>query len=448
MSNAGLPGDRRAERRPWLVSAALAALLFAAVPALAGTQVRAVNLAISGNSAELGIDLSRATSYSLFTLAHPRRVVIDLRHAKLLRSARLPRAAGVIAGIRAGPRPQGGLRLVLQLTRALPVSAHWTFPGHGAAPRLAVAIGRPGAGGAIAASVGPASVGRATGGHASDGPAASLPQPQPVAAAHAPLDSNRDVIIAIDAGHGGQDPGAIGRDGTEEKNVTLAIARALARRIDEEPGMRAVLTRNRDVFLPLRERLRRAREAHADMFVSVHADSVRDEGVSGASVYVLSEHGATDEAARWLAERENAADRLGGVSLADKGSTLASVLLDLAQSASISASMTAAQGVLAALERVGQVRKSSVQQAGFVVLKSPDIPSMLIETAYISNPVDARRLRAPSEQQQLAGAIFIGLRSYFEQHPPTGTRFARERAEGTGPVLAGTAGAPATSIAP
>ncbi len=424
------------------MSAATAWVLFASVPALAGTQVRAVNLAVSGNEAELGVDLSRATGYSLFTLAHPRRVVIDLRHATLLRSARLPRAAGVVAGIRAGPRPQGGLRLVLQLTAALPVSAHWAFPGHGTAPRLAIVIGRPGRAAANAEGVGPA-----------DGsPAASLPQPQlqpqPVVAAHAPLDSNRDVIIAVDAGHGGQDPGAIGRDGTEEKTVTLAIARALARRIDDEPGMRAVLTRNRDVFLPLRERLRRAREAHADMFVSVHADSVRDEAVSGASVYVLSEHGATDEAARWLAERENAADQLGGVSLADKGSTLASVLLDLAQSASISASMTAAQGVLAALERVGQVRKGSVQQAGFVVLKSPDIPSMLVETAYISNPVDARRLRAPSEQQQLAGAIFIGLRSYFEQHPPTGTRFARERADGVGPVLAGTAGAPATSIIP
>lgn len=438
MSDAGIPGDRAAEQRPWLVSAALALLLIASAPVLAGTQVRAVSLSASGDSAALGIDLSRATSYRLFTLAHPHRVVIDLRHATLLHSARLPRGAGVVAAVRAGSRTQGGLRLVLQLTAALPVSAHWTFPGRGTAPRLAIMIGRPGPAEANAAEVGTAN----------GAPPPSLPRPQSVIAAHAPLGSNRDVIIAVDAGHGGQDSGAIGPDGTEEKTVTLAIARALARRIDAEPGMRAVLTRDRDVFLPLRERSRRAREAQADMFVSVHADSVRDEAVSGASVYVLSEHGATDEAARWLAERENAADRLGGVSLADKGSTLASVLLDLTQSWSISASMTAAQGVLAALERVGQVRKVNVQQAGFVVLKSPDIPSMLVETAYISNPADERRLRTPSEQKQLADAIFIGLRSYFEQHPPTGSRFAQERADGVGPVLAGTAGAPGASIVP
>ncbi len=407
------------------------------MPARAGTEVRAVRLSVSGNAAELGVDLSRATSYKLFTLAHPHRVVIDLRHATLLHSAHLPRAAGVVAGVRAGSRPQGGLRLVIELTAALPVSAHWTFPGHGTVPRLAVAIGRPGPAQANADDV-----------DAVSGGLAASPRPQPVVAAHAPLGSNRDVIIAVDAGHGGQDPGATGRDGTEEKTVTLAIARALASRIDAEPGMRAVLTRDRDVFLPLRERLRRAREAQADLFVSVHADSVRDEAVSGASVYILSEHGATDEAARWLADRENAADRLGGVSLADKGSRLASVLLDLVQTESISASMTAAQGVLTALERVGQVRKTSVQQAGFVVLKSPAIPSMLVETAYISNSVDERRLRSPSEQKQLAGAIFVGLRSYFEQHPPTGSRFARERADGVGPVLAGTAGAPGPSIVP
>jgi len=180
--------------------------------------------------------------------------------------------------------------------------------------------------------------------------------------------------------------------------------------------------------------------AKADLFVSVHADSIRNPAVSGASVYVLSERGATDESARWLAERENAADLMGGVSLTDKDNTLASVLLDLSQSANISASMVAAQGVLGALDRVGEVRKPSVQQAGFVVLKSPDIPSMLVETAYISNPAEESRLKTASHQGKLANAIFSGLRNYFERNPPPGTRFASLRRE----TMASLASAPAT----
>jgi N-acetylmuramoyl-L-alanine amidase len=253
------------------------------------------------------------------------------------------------------------------------------------------------------------------------------------------VDSDRDVVVAVDAGHGGQDPGATGRGGTREKDVVLAIARALAARINGEPGMRAVLTRNRDEFLVLRERIRRARVAKADMFISVHADSIANRDVSGASVYVLSERGASNETARWLAERENAADLMGGVSLDDKDNTLASVLLDLSQSANISASMTAAQRVLAQLDGVGQVRKSEVQQAGFVVLKSPDIPSMLVETAYISNPSEELRLRNPRQQAGVADAIFSGVRSYFERNPPAGTRFALERHSTVASVAASSA---------
>jgi len=247
-----------------------------------------------------------------------------------------------------------------------------------------------------------------------------------VRASHAPGDGNRDVVIAVDAGHGGEDPGAIGHGGTREKDVTLAIARALAHRLDAEPGMRAILTRDRDEFLELRERIRRARVARADMFISVHADSIADRSVTGASVYVLSVHGASSEAARWLAERENAADLLGGVRLDDKGA-LAPVLLDATQSEIIGVSATAAERVVTALESVGEVRKAQVQQAGFVVLKSPDIPSMLIETAYISNPQEERRLRSSSQQERLADAIAGGVRSYFVQNPPDGTRFKQQR---------------------
>lgn len=419
------------------------------MPALAGSVVRGVSLAATASGAALRVDLSRATRYRLFTLAHPRRVVIDFSHARLLRSARLPRAGGVVDAIRRGARPDGGLRLVLQLRSALPARAYWTFPGHGTAPQLVVVIGRARA---LARRVAALVSARPMYPRAARSPprvqrTVLLPATaQAVWAAHAPLDTGRDIVIAVDAGHGGQDPGAIGPGGLEEKTVTLEIARALAARIDAEPGMRAVLTRDRDVFLPLRERLRIARAAKADLFVSIHADSVHDESVSGSSVYVLSLHGATDEAARWLAERENAADLLGGVSLANKGTRLASVLLDLTQTASISASMTAAEGVLGSLERVAPVCKTRVQQAAFVVLKSPDIPSMLVETAYISNPADERRLRNPRDRRRLADAIFAGLRRYFEQHPPTGTRFAFERAAGVDGVLAGASRGPATSL--
>jgi N-acetylmuramoyl-L-alanine amidase len=260
---------------------------------------------------------------------------------------------------------------------------------------------------------------------------------------HAPGEGDRDVIIAVDAGHGGLDPGAIGHGGTREKDITLAIARALAGRIDEQPGMRAVLTRDRDEFLELRERIARAHAARADMFVSVHADSIADRSVSGASVYVLSVHGASSEAAHVLAERENAADLLGGVALDDRG-VLAPVLLDATQSEIIGLSATAAELVVNALGGVGEIRKPQVQRAGFVVLKSLAIPSMLVETAYISNPAEEHRLRSTAQQARLADAIAGGVRSYFLQNPPDGTRIKREHRS----TLASAADAPPAAAAP
>jgi len=249
-----------------------------------------------------------------------------------------------------------------------------------------------------------------------------------VRAAHAPQ-GERQIIVAVDAGHGGDDPGATGRSGTHEKDVTLAIARALAERIDREPGMRAALTRNGDYFVALPNRIARARASHADMFVSIHADAVRDRDVTGASVYILSERGASSEAAKLLADQENAADLKGGISLAEQRPDVRSVLLDLSQSAAIGQSVEAADRVLSALDRVGAVRKREVQQAAFVVLKSPDIPSMLVETAYISNPLEERKLRTPSEQERLADAIFSGIDNYFRKFPPEGSQYARAAGE-------------------
>ena len=347
-------------------------------PAIA-TELRGIGLSSVGDSAQLTLDLTDAAKQSLFTLDHPDRVVIDLPHTVRMHGIHAPAPAGVVTAVRFGSQPHGTLRVVIELRSALPVHSSW---GTGAGGReLTVTFGQPTV--ALAAATGPKTV-RAT---------------------HAPGDGDRDVIIAVDAGHGGVDPGAIGHGGTREKDVTLAIARALAERINAEPGMHAVLTRNRDEFVELRDRIARARAAHADLFVSVH--------------------GASSEAAKVLADRENAADLMGGIPLDD--SPLGAVLIDAAQDQIVGMSASAAERVMSALEGVGEIRKAQVQRAGFVVLKSPAIPSMLVETAYISNPGEERRLRSSEQQARLAEAIASGVRSYFVQYPPDGTRFKQER---------------------
>lgn len=399
-------------------SLAVALLLGAwQVGSAATAELRKVEIATAPQGAQVTLVLSSSTSEKSFKLVGPHREVIDLRHTRRARGLRLPSADGLITDIHTGAQSGGTLRLVIGMKGPMSASTAW-LPGEDkGSARLVITLGQ------FVASE-------------------SSAGPLKIRAAHAPGNSDRDVVIAVDAGHGGQDPGAIGHRGTREKDVTLAIARELAERINGEPGMRAVLTRNSDVFLELRERIRRARAVKADMFISIHADSIVDRTISGASVYVLSEKGATSEAARWLADRENAADLMGGVKLDDKDNTLASVLLDLSQSANIDASMTAAEGVLSSLDGVGQVRKSQVQQAAFVVLKNPDIPSMLVETAYISNPSEEMKLRTTRQQGKLADAIFVGVRSYFERNPPAGTRFAQERHSTIASVDSGLAATP------
>jgi len=240
----------------------------------------------------------------------------------------------------------------------------------------------------------------------------------------------RPLVVAIDAGHGGQDPGARGAKGSREKDVTLAIARELARQVDATPGLKAFLTRDRDVFIPLAQRYQKARTAKADIFVSIHADAFTNPAASGSSVFVLSQRGASSQAARWLASQENAADLVGGVRLHDKDDTLASVLLDLSQSATMKASEDMAGHVLSGLKRLGKTHKSHVERANFVVLRSPDVPSMLVETAFITNPDEERRLNDPSHQRNLARAILDGVNTYFTRTPPPGTLYAA-RAEAT-----------------
>ena len=250
---------------------------------------------------------------------------------------------------------------------------------------------------------------------------------------HAPVKTMQDVmrrgglrplVIAIDAGHGGQDPGARGPAGSREKMITLAIARELARQVDATPGLKAYLTRDTDVFIPLTQRYQKARAAKADLFVSIHADSFTNPNANGSSVFVLSQRGASSQAARWLASQENAADLVGGVKLQDKDDTLASVLLDLSQSATMKASEDMASQVLGGLKRLGRTHKGEVERANFVVLRSPDVPSMLVETAFISNPDEERRLNDPAHQSQLARAILTGVTTYFTRQPPPGTLYA------------------------
>jgi N-acetylmuramoyl-L-alanine amidase len=225
-------------------------------------------------------------------------------------------------------------------------------------------------------------------------------------------------VIAVDAGHGGDDPGAHGPSGIEEKKVVFAIAKKLGNLINEHPEMRAVMIRKGDYYIDLRKRMRIARKAGADLFISIHADAFPDASVKGASVYILSRSGASSEAARWLAKTENAADLMGGVSLDDKEDVLASVLLDLSQSATQQGSMSLAKSVLRNFGRVGQLHKNSVQSAGFIVLKSPDIPSILVETAYISNPSEESNLTDNEQQNKIATAIFNGVRGYIRQTKP------------------------------
>jgi N-acetylmuramoyl-L-alanine amidase len=383
-------------RKVFLGAIAGGLMALGALPTAHAAQLRSMQLSATADGAVLTLALSSGAAAKVFTLDGPDRAVIDLPGTQAVRGLALPAAAGLVSAVRLGRQPGDTLRIVLELKSSVAVHSSQAAAESGER-QLTVTLGEP----------------------------AAAPEPKGVRAAHEPGDGDRDVIIAVDAGHGGVDPGAIGHGGTREKDVTLAIARALAARIDSEPGMRAVLTRNRDEFLTLRERIERAHGAHADMFVSVHADSISDRSVSGASVYILSVHGASSEAAKELAEGQNAADLLGGA-LADAGSARP-VVLDLVQQESIGLSATAAERVVSALEHVGEVRRAQVQRAGFAVLKSPGIPSMLVETAYISNPAEERRLRNPEQQSRLAEAICGGVRSYFVQNPPDGTRFKQER---------------------
>jgi N-acetylmuramoyl-L-alanine amidase len=250
----------------------------------------------------------------------------------------------------------------------------------------------------------------------------------------------RPLVIAIDAGHGGQDPGAVGPSGKREKDITLAIARELARQINATPGLKAYLTRDTDMFIPLNHRARLARGAKADMFISIHADAAENRSAKGSSVYVLSLKGASSQRARWLADKENASDLIGGVRLAQTDDMLTNVLLDLTQSGHMKASEDAGNHILSGLKRIGNNHKPHIERANFAVLRTSDMPAMLVETAFLSNPDEERRLMDPDFQRTVARAVLDGVNTYFTSQPPPGTLYAARAAAGGGGATTTSAG--------
>ncbi len=365
----------------------------------APAEIKGVRFWAAPDHTRVVFDTSGPVSPSLFTLDNPDRLVIDVPSATGSAALRAgAEATGMVKGIRTGKRDGDGLRIVLDLKQHARPRSFTLKPGGQHGHRLVIDLYETGTG------------------------------KQAVTRSITQKTNNlRDLVIAIDAGHGGEDPGAIGRHGTREKNVVLSIARKLAAQIEKEPGMRPVMIRNGDYYIGLRQRINKARKQGADMFISIHADAFRDRRAHGSSVFVLSRRGASSEMARWLAQKENSADLAGGVSLDDKDDVLAEVLLDLSQTATIEASVDVADNILGEMKRLGKTHKSTVQQAGFMVLKSPDIPSVLVETAFISNPAEEKRLRSSSHQEALARALLRGIRNYFASHPPPGTHMAARK---------------------
>ena len=373
-----------------------------AIPAGAG-ELEGVRMHEAPDYTRVVFDTTGSVGYHLFVLTNPHRVVIDLENTRA-ENGFDPSLVSVnpkrVRGLRASPRGQD-YRVVLDVTKPLKPKAFTLQPVPPYGHRLVIDL---------------------YGAQRSAGPVAAPRK-----------DTKRDVVIAIDAGHGGEDPGATGSRRIREKDVVLKIARVLAGKLDAASGYRAVLVRTGDYYVSLRKRVNIARQARADLFVSIHADAFDSPKVSGASVYTLSDKGATSETARWLAENENRSDLIGGVgdvSLDDKDDLLAHVLLDLSMDANRSASIQAGESVLDRLGVVAKMHKRRVEQAGFVVLKSPDIPSVLIETGYISNPAEARRLHSSAYQQKLATALYDGIRDYMAQSAPPGTLVAWQRERG------------------
>lgn len=369
---------------------------------VSATQIRNLRLWNSADKLRLVLDLSGPVHYKTFSLSAPERLIVDLSGAQLSGDfSQLALNGTPIRGIRSGHFGQGDTRIVLDLAEPVRLDSFLLPPQDGQGHRLVLDLSN----------------------------ATRVPQ-QPAVPRETPADKahpKRDIMVVVDPGHGGKDPGAVGARGEREKDVVLSIAQLLARRLKREKGFDVKLVRNDDFFVPLRKRVEIARRHKADMFISVHADAAPRLTASGASVYALSEGGATSATARFMAQRENGADLLGATSLLnlkDKDPMLAGVILDMSMNATIAASLQLGSTVLGSLAGITTLHQKRVEQAGFAVLKSPDVPSILVETGFISNSRDSQRLVTARHQQAIADGLFTGLQNYFQKNPPVNSYMA------------------------
>jgi len=432
-------------------------------------ELRDLRLWDSPDSTRLVFDLNGEVQHKVFALDHPDRVVIDISNIDRKSAADFINKAalkGVVTKMRYGSRDDGATRVVLELSKPVDPKSFSIQPNGGYGYRLVVDLFNVGSAAASTAPVAPAAVAPP----ASPAPVAVAAAPAkpavpvapvvaaakpvaPVAPAALPAKAaapvlpqstsiskpavrlmEKPIVIAVDAGHGGEDPGAHGPTGVLEKDVSLSIAKRLARLINEQPGMKAVLTRDGDYYVGLRERVQKARQVQADLFISVHCNALTRPEMHGTAVYVLSPRGATNEHARWLANQENSADMVGGIDIQDKDHELAAVLIDLSQSATMEASFDLGSRMLDSLGQINNLQKDKVQQAGFVVLKAPDIPSVLVETAFITNPIEEKELASPEYQQQMAESMLNGVKGYFQSYRPQQQIVVNEPAPRAEPV--------------
>lgn len=389
----------------------------------AETSIKGVRLWRAPDNTRIVFDLSGPAQHNMFMLSEPNRMIIDISNIKLTTSlANLNFKNTPIKSIRNSIQNGNDLRLVFDLSRQVTVKVFSLTPNAPYGNRLVVDL-------------------------FDTQPTSTITKPQQTEAQTTTQTSpittikgSRDIVIAIDPGHGGEDPGAIGSSKRREKDIVLQIAKRLQAQINQKKGFRAELTRKTDYFIPLRQRPQIARKIGADLFISIHADAAPQASASGASVFAISGKGATSETARWLADTENRSDLIGGagsVSLDGKDQVLAGVLLDLSMTAVMSSSLEIGQKVLDNIGKTTKLHKKHVEQAGFVVLKSPDIPSILVETGFISNPTEARKLSTASHQQALATGIANGVSAYFQKNPPPGTYLDQLRhGGGNQPILA------------
>ena len=416
-------------RKQRLFSTTLRGLLLAvacSAQSLGAAEVRDLRLWRAPDHTRLVLDMSAPAEHRLMELQNPRRLVVDVIDTSLAAEySDLPLEGTPIQRIRSGIRDGDDLRLVLDLGEAVRPRSFALKASERAADRLVIDL------------------------YDLDTRTAA-----PVVTKSADSIERRDIIIAIDAGHGGEDPGALGPGRLKEKQVVLEIARELQRLFEADAGFKPTLIRSGDYYISLKGRRDLARKRQADMFVSIHADAFRDKRARGASVYALSTRGATSTTASYLAQRENAADLIGGVSLGDKEDALAMTLADLSMTATLDSSLNIGSSVLGEMRGIARLHKNQVEQAGFAVLKSPDVPSILVETGFISNPEEARKLATVAYRKRMARAIHSGIVSWFRNHPPTGSLLAYQRDNGareytivSGDTLSGIAQRFNTSVA-